>query len=68
MDDYASVSFGKSKAYFQKSKVYFSESKLYFFENVFFFQSMGVALKLPDSVDEGAGEGVVKDLFILQPL
>lgn len=29
---------------------------------------MGLALKLPDSVDEGAGEGVVKDLFILQPL
>ena len=58
----------KVKLTFKKVRFTFQKVSFTFFENVFFFQSMGVALKLPDSVDERAGEGVVKDLFILQPL
>ena len=58
----------KVKLTFKKVRFTFQKVSFTFFENVFFFQSVGLALKLLDSVDEGAGEGVVKDLFILQPL
>ena len=58
----------KVKLTFKKVRFTFQKVSFTFFENVFFFQSVELALKLLDSVDEGAGEGVVKDLFILQPL
>ena len=58
----------KVKLTFKKVRFTFQKVSFTFLKMSSFFQFMGLALKLPDSVDEGTGEGVVKDLFILQPL
>ena len=55
----------KVKLTFKKVRFTFQKVRFTFLKMSSFFQSVGLALKLLDSVDEGAGEGVVKDLFIL---